>query len=88
MTLLALACILWALAATATAMLPMRRQMLPGLTLLVAAPCLLGWIALAFSPWAALLALAGFLSMFRRPLLYLSRRALGLPVERPDRGDK
>lgn len=80
---LALACILWVFAATATAMLPMRRQMVPGVTLLLAAPCLIAWIGWAYSPWAALFAAAAFLSMFRRPLTYFTCRALGLPVERP-----
>lgn len=85
---LALACILWALAATATAMLPMRRQMVPGLALLIAAPLLIVWIALAYSPWAAALAAAAFLSMFRRPLVYFARRGLGLPTERPRMDDR
>ena len=74
---------LWVIAAALTAMLPMRLQRYPGLPLLLAAPVLLvwigyeqGWVWLAFGLFA-------FLSMFRRPLNYLGRKALGLPVELP-----
>ena len=79
---------LWVLVAAATAMLPMRRQMVPGLALLVAAPVLLvwigwvhGWLWLAFGLFA-------FLSMFRNPLLYFLRRALGKPAPLPRELDK
>ncbi len=81
---LVLAC-LWAVAAAGVAMLPMRRQMLPGLALLLAAPLLIVWIGARHGWVVAGLGLLAFLSMFRRPLLYLSRRALRLPVERPTR---
>ena len=74
---------LWIIAAALTAMLPMRRQMLPGWTLLIAAPILLiwigathGWIWVAFGIFA-------FASMFRRPLIYFARKAIGLPVDDP-----
>lgn len=74
---------LWVLAATATAFLPMRRQMVPGLALLIAAPILLVWIGLTHGwLWVAFGTFA-FLSMFRRPLRYLALRALGRPVEPP-----
>jgi hypothetical protein len=74
---------LWVVAAAATAMLPMRLQRYPGLPLLLAAPVLLTWIG-AVHGWGWLAAgLFAFLSMFRRPLNYLGRRALGLPVELP-----
>ena len=66
---LTLAC-LWALAAGITAMLPMRWQYPPGILLLVAAPVLLGYIWVQHGPWLMLPALAGFVSMFRRPLGY------------------
>ncbi len=81
---LALACILWVFAATATALLPMRRQLAPGLALLVAAPGLIAWIALSYSAWAAVFAAFAFLSMFRRPLKHLARHLLGQSVARPD----
>lgn len=76
----------WIIAAAGVAMLPMRRQMLPGLALLIAAPLLLvwigatqGWLWTAFGTFA-------FLSMFRRPLIYFCRKAMGLPVDDPRRG--
>ena len=37
----------WVIAAALTAMLPMRRQMIPGSGLLIAAPILLIWIGVA-----------------------------------------
>jgi hypothetical protein len=77
------AAIFWALAATVTALLPMRRQMVPGLALLVAAPVLILWIGAAHGWLWTLPALAAFLSMFRNPLLYLLRRATGRPAPLP-----
>jgi hypothetical protein len=79
---LALGC-LWVLASAIVAMLPMRHQMVPGVALLLAAPVLLvwigwvhGWLWLAFGLFA-------FVSMFRNPLRYFVRRALGLPAPLP-----
>lgn len=72
---------LWVLVAAATAMLPLRRQMIPGLTLLVSAPVLIVWIGISHG-WLWLLpALFAFGSMFRNPLIYFWRRARG---ERPE----
>ena len=68
---------LWVLAAAGTAMLPMRRQMVPGLLLLASAPLLIGWIAVTVAWWVGLVALLAFLSMFRRPLAALVRWTLG-----------
>ena len=74
---------IWVLAASATALLPMRHQYAPGLTLLLAAPLLLLWLgAVEGWGWAAL-GLAGFASMFRNPLVYLFRRARGEQPEIP-----
>lgn len=70
---------LWVLAATATAMLPYRRQFPPGIVLLILAPALLIWVGVEHGPWIAALGLAGFVSMFRRPLAHVARRALGRP---------
>lgn len=77
---LTLACI-WVLAATGVALMPYRRQMVPGLALLIAAPVLIGWIGWEHGWLWAVVALLAFGSMFRRPLIYFGRRALGLPVE-------
>lgn len=82
MTLLLAAC-LWVMAATATALLPMRRQILPGLALLAAAPVLIVWIGWQHGVLWALLCVAAFVSMFRRPLGYFARRALGRPAADP-----
>lgn len=68
---------LWAVAATITALLPMRRQMGPGLTLLILAPVLLIWIGRVHGWVWVLVATLGFVSMFRRPLVHLVRRAIG-----------
>ena len=79
---LILGCV-WVLAAAATAMLPMRRQMVPGLTLLAAAPVLLVWIAYVHGWLWLAIGLFAFLSMFRNPLLYFLRRAMGRPARLP-----
>ncbi|SEW19825.1 Protein of unknown function [Aliiroseovarius sediminilitoris] len=72
-----IAAALWVIAATAVAFLPMRRQFVPGLVLLVAAPFLILWIGANHGWLWAGLGLAAFLSMFRRPLWYLTRKASG-----------
>ena len=72
-----IAAALWALAVTAVAFLPMRRQYLPGGLLLLAAPGLLVWIGAAHGAWAGAAAALAVLSMFRRPLGHLWRRLRG-----------
>ncbi len=67
MTALVAGC-LWVLVATGTALLPMRRQMAPGLLLLASAPLLVVWLGLALGWWVSVVALLAFVSMFRRPL--------------------
>lgn len=80
---LALACITWVVAATGVAMLPMRLQYLPGVTLLVAAPVLIAWVWLSVTWWAGALALAAFISMFRNPLRYLWAKMRGQNPQLP-----
>lgn len=82
MTLLWL-CIFWVLASAGVAMLPMKRQYVPGVALLIAAPILIGWIAWEVAWWAGLLALCAFVSMFRNPLRYLWARLRGKTWEGP-----
>lgn len=77
---LVLACF-WVLAATGVAMLPMRYQYVPGVALLVAAPVLIGVIWFEHGWMVGAAALFGFVSMFRRPLMFFGRKALGLPTE-------
>ncbi|MFK7746495.1 MAG: DUF2484 family protein [Roseobacter sp.] len=76
-------CVLWVLASSVVAMLPMRHQYVPGVMLLVAAPFLIGWIVVSLSWWAALAALAAFVSMYRNPLKYFLARAKGQRPELP-----
>ena len=67
---------LWVLAATVTAMLPMRLQYVLGLILLALAVPLLVWLGYDHGVWVVLLALLAILSMFRRPLIYVARKAI------------
>ena len=74
---------LWVLAATITALLPMRRQYVPGVTLLILAPILIIWLGYTHGWWVSVLAAIAFVSMFRNPLRYFWRRARGEDVEVP-----
>jgi Protein of unknown function (DUF2484) len=79
---------LWVLASAIVAMLPMRAQMVPGVALLVAAPVLLVWIGIVHGwVWLAI-GLFAFVSMFRNPLRYFLRRALGRPAPLPKELEK
>ena len=68
---------IWVLAATITAFLPMRRQFPPGIALLIAAPILLIWIGYDHGIWIALIGAFAFVSMFRNPLRYFAKKAMG-----------
>ncbi|SEK91454.1 Protein of unknown function [Roseivivax marinus] len=70
----------WVLGACLTACLPMRRQYVPGVTLLLILPVLLVWIGRTHGVVWTLIAIAGAASLFRRPLVHLVGRALGRPV--------
>ena len=80
MTLLWL-CIFWVFASVGVAMLPMRRQYVPGVILLIAAPVLIVMMGLQWGWIVAALGLAAFLSMYRNPLRYILARLRG---ERPE----
>ncbi|PUB18827.1 DUF2484 family protein [Yoonia sediminilitoris] len=71
----------WVLAATGVALLPMRLQYVPGVTLLLLAPFLIVRIGYDYGWVFAVLGLFAFVSMFRNPLIYFYRRARG---ERPE----
>lgn len=73
----------WVLAATMTALLPMRGQYVPGVALLILAPLLIVWLGYNFGWGWSVAAFAGFASMFRNPLKYFYARARGLDVEVP-----
>ncbi len=76
MTLLWL-CVAWVFASAAVAMLPMRRQYVPGVALLLAAPVLIAIIAVQVHWLAGLAALAAFVSMFRNPLRFIWAKLRG-----------
>lgn len=67
---------LWVLAGTVVALLPMRRQYVPGVVLLGLAPVLIVWLGIDYGWPVAVLALFAFVSMFRNPLRYLGALAL------------
>lgn len=71
---------LWVLASAIVAMLPMRRQYLPGVGLLIVAPFLILWLGYAHGWWWVVIGALAFGSMFRNPLIYMYKRARG---ERP-----
>ncbi len=79
--LLLCACILWVFASAAVAMLPMRLQYAPGITLLLMGPVLIVWVGTSTNWAAAVIALFAFLSMFRNPLIYFWARARGAHQE-------
>lgn len=79
----AVAAIIWVLAASVTALLPYRRQFPPGVTLLILAPVLILWIGYENGWIWVVPAVLGFVSMFRNPLIYMAKKALGRPVQRP-----
>ena len=82
MTLLWL-CVLWVFASVGVAMLPIRRQYIPGVVLLVAAPVLIFFIGREVGWVYALLGLAAFVSMFRNPLRFIIAKLRGQNPELP-----
>ncbi|MBS8229023.1 DUF2484 family protein [Vannielia litorea] len=74
---LLIAVFLWIFAATATAFLPMRYQIVPGLALIAGAVVLIGLLFAEWGPVPGVLALAVFVSFFRRPLGHLFRKLTG-----------
>ena len=74
---------IWVLLAVITALLPMRRQYVPGIGLLLLAPVLIIWIGLDYGWLVAVLPVAAFVSMFRNLLRYIYRRLKGEHPEIP-----
>jgi hypothetical protein len=67
----------WVLASAITAMLPYRMQFPPGIALLLLAVPLLVFIGISHGfIWVGLFLLA-VASMFRNPLIYFAKRAVG-----------
>ncbi|GAB5436549.1 DUF2484 family protein [Falsiruegeria mediterranea] len=81
MTLLIAVSALWVLAATGVAMLPLRRQYVPGVALMLAAPVLIYLLGREFGWVVGLAAAAAFVSMFRNPLRYFWRKWTGGDVD-------
>ena len=76
-------CVAWVFASVGVAMLPIRRQYVPGVALLLAAPVLIGWSGFQVHWLAGALALAAFVSMFRNPLRYILAKLRGENPEVP-----
>jgi hypothetical protein len=74
---------LWVLASALVALLPMRRQYVPGVALLLLAPVLIVWIGWVHGWLWAAFGLFAFLSMFRNPLVFFWKKATGRPVDVP-----
>jgi len=70
----------WVLVATAVAFLPMRWQFPPGILLLTAAPMIIAMLGIEHGWGLALAGTAGFVSMFRRPLLHYWRKWRGIEL--------
>ena len=79
---LGLGCV-WVLLSSVTAMLPMRHQYAPAVTLLIAAPVLLIWLGIDYGWWVSVLCGLAFVSMFRYPLRFLWRKATGQNPQLP-----
>nr|WP_275290392.1 DUF2484 family protein [Sulfitobacter mediterraneus] len=77
-------CVLWVFASVGVAMLPMRRQYVPGVALLLAAPVLIVMIGLQMGWLIAALALAAFVSMYRNPLKFLIAKLRGQNPQVPE----
>lgn len=67
---------LWVVAASIVAFLPMRLQFVPGLVLLLLAPGLILWVGASHGWLWSIPAALALISMFRRPLGYLVRKAM------------
>lgn len=76
MSLSLLAAVVWVLYASVVAFLPLRYQRPPGLLLLLVAPLLIWVLYRDFGLLAAGFGLFALLSMFRKPLSALLRRAV------------
>ena len=74
---------LWVLASAIVATMPMKRQYVPGVSLLIAAPFLIIWLAYDYGWWVGALGLFALVSMFRNPLRYFLARARGQNPELP-----
>ncbi len=84
MTVMVLGC-LWVLAVTAIAMLPMRRQFVPGIVLLMLAPVLIWMLWQEFGWMVGCFGIFALFSMFRRPVRFYTKKFLGQGDVSPER---
>ncbi|MFD2738529.1 DUF2484 family protein [Sulfitobacter aestuarii] len=75
------ACFLWICAAAGAALLPPRHRYIPGLSLMLAAPVLLGGVVARTGWLPGALALCAFLSISRAPLCTLLKQMRGSEPE-------
>lgn len=75
---------IWVVAAAITAFLPMRRQYPPGITLLILAPFVIAYLGYQHGLIWVIVGLVAFASMFRNPLIYFARKAMGRAPKRPE----
>lgn len=68
---------LWVVAGAITSFLPMKYQPWPGVPLLIAAPVLIVLLGREYGVWMVLVGLFALVSMFRRPLGHLMKKARG-----------
>jgi hypothetical protein len=68
---------LWVVASAIVAFLPMTRQYVSGIALLIAAPLIIIWLGYDYGWFFALIGVFGFCSMFRNPLIFIYRRLRG-----------
>lgn len=76
--------IAWVFASAGVAMLPLRKQYIPGIALLIAAPVLIVLVGFEYGWVYAVLGAAAFGSMFRNPLRYIAARLRGEHPEIPE----
>jgi small basic protein len=74
---------LWVVASAIVAFLPMTRQYVSGIALLIAAPLIIIWLGSDYGWLFALVGVFGFGSMFRNPLIFIYRRLRGENFEVP-----
>lgn len=73
--------VLWVIASTIVAFLPMRRQYLPGGALMLAVPLVIVFLGYQHGWVWTVPALLAFVSMFRNPLRYFWRKWRGFAEE-------
>ena len=71
--------VIWVIAATIVAVMPLHHQFRPGSLLLAASPPMLVMLALDFGLLVGMMACCAFVSMFRHPLRYFWSKLRATP---------